>query len=75
MFAVRAGAPLAENLRRHVRGEPLKPWHPQRRHLALISMGERYAVASRGPFKAQGAWVWRWKDWIRPALDAEVPGC
>jgi selenide,water dikinase len=64
VFAVRAGAPLAENLRRHVRGEPLKPWHPQRRHLALISMGERYAVASRGPFKAQGAWVWRWKDWI-----------
>ena len=64
VFAVRAGAPLAENLRRHVRGEPLKPWHPQRRHLALISMGERYAVASRGPFKAHGAWVWRWKDWI-----------
>ena len=64
VFAVRAGAPLAENLRRHVRGEPLKPWHPQRQHLALISTGERYAVASRGPFKTEGAWVWRWKNWI-----------
>jgi selenide, water dikinase len=64
VFAVRAGAPLAENLRRRVRGEPLKRWCPQRRHLALISTGERYAVASRGLLKAEGTWVWRSKDWI-----------
>ena len=64
VFAVRAGVPLAENLRRRVRGKTLKSWHPQRRHLALISTGERYAVASRGPFKAEGAWIWKWKDWI-----------
>ena len=64
VFAVRAGVPLAENLRRQVRGKTLKSWHPQWRHLALISTGERYAVASRGPFKAEGAWIWKWKDWI-----------
>jgi selenide,water dikinase len=64
VFAVRAGAPLAENLRRLVRGKSLKPWDPQRRHLALISTGERYAVASRGPFKTEGVWVWRWKNWL-----------
>jgi selenide,water dikinase len=64
VFAVRAGPPLAENLRRRARGESPKRWRPQRRHLALISTGERYAVASRGAFKAEGAWVWTLKDWI-----------
>jgi pyridine nucleotide-disulfide oxidoreductase family protein len=64
VFAVRAGPPLAENLRRRVRGDALAPWRPQRSHLALISTGERYAVASHGAFKAEGAWVWTLKDWI-----------
>jgi selenide, water dikinase len=64
VYAVRAGPPLAENLRRRARNEPLKSWRPQQRHLALISIGERYAVASRGALKAQGAWVWTLKDWI-----------
>lgn len=64
VYAVRAGPPLADNLRRRAQGDVLKPWRPQRRHLALISTGERYAVASRGFFKMEGAWVWRLKDWI-----------
>jgi selenide,water dikinase len=64
VYAVRAGPPLARNLRRRARREVPRPWRPQRRHLALISTGERYAIASRGPFKTEGAWVWRWKDWI-----------
>jgi selenide,water dikinase len=64
VFAVRAGPPLARNLRRRARGEAPRPWRPQRRHLALISTGERYAMASRGRFKTEGAWVWTCKDWI-----------
>jgi len=64
VYAVRAGPPLADNLRRHAGGETLKPWQPQARHLSLISTGERYAVASRGAFKAEGAWLWTLKDWI-----------
>lgn len=64
VYAVRAGPPLAANLARRARGETLRPWRPQRRHLALISTGDRYAVASRGPLKAEGAWLWTVKDWI-----------
>lgn len=64
VYAVRAGPPLAQNLRLRARNNPLKPWRPQRRHLALISTGERYALASRGWFKAEGGWLWTVKDWI-----------
>src|SRR5262245_38398173 len=76
VFAVRAGPPLAENLRRRARGQPPKRWRPQRRHLALISTGERYAVASRGAFKAEGVWLWKLKDridrrWMRMYQDVD----
>ena len=64
VYAVRAGPPLARSLRALARGGTPRPWTPRRRHLALISTGERYAVASRGAFKVEGAWVWRLKDWI-----------
>jgi selenide,water dikinase len=64
VYAVRAGPPLADNLHRRARGVAPKPWHPQKSHLALISTGERYAIASRGIFKMEGAFLWTMKDWI-----------
>jgi selenide,water dikinase len=64
VYAVRQGHYLAENLRRTATDKPLETYKPQGQNLALITTGERYAIAARGPFSLEGAWVWRWKDWI-----------
>ena len=64
VFAVRMGKPLTANLRRSLRGQSLQPYTPQRHWLALISTGNRYAIASRGPLGFAGSWVWRWKNRI-----------
>ncbi len=71
VFAVRQGMPLAQNLRRSVQGVALKAYRPQRRWLALISTGDKQAVASRGAFwgfvaglGVGASLLWRWKNWI-----------
>ena len=70
VYAVRAGAPLADNLRRALTGLPLLDHLPQNRSLYLISAGGRYAVGSWGGLAWEGAWVWRWKDRIDRAFIA-----
>lgn len=64
VYAVRQGMPLARNLRRFAQGEPLLPYFPQSKALALLYTGNGQAIATRGQWAAQGHWAWRWKDWI-----------
>jgi len=59
---------LAGNLRAALMGpagaSDLRVHRPQRHFLALLATGDGRAIASRGPFGAEGAWAWRWKDRI-----------
>ncbi len=70
VYAVRAGPPLALNLRRFVAAGQLQAHRPQRRALSLLACGERRAIASWGPWSAEGRWVWWWKDRVDRAFVA-----
>lgn len=64
VYAVRQGGPLADNLRRALRGQAPRPFTPQRRALALIGTGDGEAIAAWGGLAVAGRWVWRMKDRI-----------
>ena len=64
VWAVRAGAPLAENLRLASRRKPLKPWKPQKDALVIMGLGGGRAVAWRNGITVSGRTAWRLKDWI-----------
>lgn len=64
VYAVRAGAPLAENLMRALTKRRLVSYRPQRLALYLLSAGGQDAVGVWGPLVVEGDWVWRWKDRI-----------
>lgn len=64
VFAVRQGPPLTRNLRLRARGMAAQPFVPQRRFLALLSCGDKTAIAARGSLAAAGRWAWTLKDRI-----------
>ena len=64
VYAVRQGPHLAQNLLAAAAGNALMDWIPQPHTLAILSAGEKRAVAARGGWVAEGAWVWRWKNFL-----------
>lgn len=70
VFAVRAGAPLALNLRRFVAGGELQPYMPRPRSLNLLACGDRKAIASWGSLSFEGRLMWWWKDRVDRAFIA-----
>lgn len=64
VYAVRAGPPLAKNLRAVLAGVESSVYTPQDKTLNLLACGDKSAIASWGNWSAQGRWVWWLKDRI-----------
>ena len=64
VFAVRQGPALTANLRRALQNKPLKDFKPQKRALAMISLGEKSAIATTQFFALKGSLVWKYKNFI-----------
>jgi selenide, water dikinase len=64
VWAVRAGPPLADNLRRAARGQALRRWRPQSQALVILGLGGGRALAWRNGMALAGRAIWHWKDWI-----------
>jgi len=72
VFAVRQGPLLWENLRRKIRGEPLRDWKPQSHFLTLINTGDRRALLTYWGLSFHARWCWWLKDWIDTKFMAMV---
>jgi pyridine nucleotide-disulfide oxidoreductase family protein len=65
VYAVRQAPLLSHNLRALLGGGgALRSYTPQRRHLLLLGTADGSAIGAKGPFTAEGRWLWRWKDTI-----------
>lgn len=68
VYAVRQGVPLARNLVRFATGKSLVRYKPQQHALALMSMGNKSAIASRNNIFFHGRSVWFAKHKIDTAF-------
>ncbi|MFK7755129.1 MAG: selenide, water dikinase SelD, partial [Sedimentitalea sp.] len=64
VYAVRQAPVLLHNLRAVLSGGTLRPYHPQKDYLKLISLGGKRALAERLGTTFSGSLMWRWKDHI-----------
>ena len=64
VYAVKQARILEANIRSKLSGAPLQSYTPQKSSLALISTGDKNAVASKHILCASGRWIWKWKDHV-----------
>ncbi|QDY70857.1 selenide, water dikinase SelD [Qingshengfaniella alkalisoli] len=64
VYAVRAAPVLFHNIRAKLQGGPLRPFHPQREYLKLVSLGDKSALAEKWGMTLAGPHLWRWKNHI-----------
>lgn len=64
VYAIRHAPVLEHNLRVALSGGTFKSYVPQKKALALISIGRKYCLATRADWVLEGEWLWRVKNWI-----------
>lgn len=64
VFAVREAPYLFHNLRAALSGGAMRPYHPQKDYLKLISLGGKSALAEKLGTARRGALLWKWKNHI-----------
>ena len=64
VFAVRQGKPIYTNWRNALTQQPLQPYKPQSKYLALVGTGDKKAIASWGNFCWRSSLLWQLKDYI-----------
>ena len=64
VYAVRQGPVLYDNLCAAMTNKPLRPYHPQKDYLKLVSLGGKRAMGSKWGVTLSGNWLWERKDKI-----------
>jgi len=62
VYAVRQGPVLWKNLKRHLSGQPLAEFSPQRGFLSLLNTGDGRAILQYKVCTSHSRWAWRLKD-------------
>lgn len=75
VHAVREAPILFHNLRACLRGEPLKPFEPQRRYLLILNLGDGTGLLVWGPFALRGRWAFWWKNRLDTSFVSKYQLC
>lgn len=64
VYAIKHARVLEHNVRAAFAGGTFDRYVARKEALALISIGRKYCLATRGDWTLEGEWLWRVKDWI-----------